>query len=310
MFEERLEVFPAEVSSISHSPGSFDAVIKALIKERDDVQSQVKEQACTIEQLERRVYARVAADAQLPVDVVRRLNRLESDCLNLRKENAKLHDNLKAAESETATLRDTISEKAQKAKGALKKTKNAKEVASKEETKAKNAVHERQQLLKSQREMKEERNHARRARAEQEKITEDLRAELKLEQSGRPHLRDTEGSRSNVTTLVIPIELKINRADHMRTLSRLRFHQQYFLTTVQGWHETWTTRAQEGDDDGQEGYADDSEVDGLDYEDKEDKLYGGMVEGGEMMTDAEHDGWRSMKGLEAVCRNAQARYGN
>jgi chromosome segregation ATPase len=303
LFEERLEAFPAEPASVSHTPGSAKAVIRALIKERDEAQAQVKEHATTIEHLENRIYKKVEADQELSVDVVRRLHRLETDVQNLRKENARLHDNLKAAESETATLRDTISEKAQKVKGALKKSKNAKEVAGKEEQKAKDAVNERTQLLKSQKEMRKERNDALANLAEQQKIAEDLRAELKLEQSGHPHLRDTEGSRSNCTTLVVPLEFKIKRADHMKTLPRLWYRQKYFLHTALIWHQAWATREEE-DAEEEDGYATGSEED-----EEEDKLCRGMVEGG-VMTGAEHDGWRSMKGIEAVCRKAEGRYGS
>lgn len=307
LFEERLEVFPADLSSISQHPGSVDAVIRSLIKERDDAQAQVKEHASTIDQLERRVYAKAAAGTELPVDVVRRLNKLETECQNLRKENAKLHDNLKAAECETVTLRDNISEKAQKVKGAQKKTKAAKEVAGKKEEKAKNAVQERQMLQKSQREMKKERDTTTRALAEQEKIAQVLRDELALEQSGKPHLRDTEGSQSSFTTLVIPIELRIARANHMKTLSKLRFSQKYFLQMAREWHEMWTTRPIEDDAETEE-YVDDYEEELSAMCDKEDKLYGGMVEGGDMMTGAEHDGWRSMKGVQATCRKAEDQY--
>jgi hypothetical protein len=215
---------------------------------------------------------------------------------------------LKAAESETATLRDTISEKAQKVKGALKKSKNAKEVAGKEEQKAKDAVNERTQLLKSQKEMRKERNDALANLAEQQKIAEDLRAELKLEQSGHPHLRDTEGSRSNCTTLVVPLEFRTKRADHMKMLSRLRYRRKYFLHMALGWHVAWTTREDEDAEEEEDGYATGDEEEDLDDE-EEDKLYGGMVEGG-VMTGAEHDGRRSMKGIEAVCRKAEAKYGS
>jgi len=310
LFEERLEVFPAEPASVAHSPGSTAAITQAFIKERDDAQGQVKEQAKTIEKLGHHVY-KVEADAQLPVEDKRRLDRLKIDCQNLRKENARLFENLRAAESETATLRDNIAEKAQKVKGALKKTKNAKEVASKEEEKAKNAMHDMKRQVEEARKMRKDCNAARAALEAQQKITEDLRAELKLEQSGKPHLRDTEGSRSDFTTLVVPLELRIHRADHMKTLSRLRFRRKYFLHMAQSWHETWTTRQEEQDkeEDHEGEYATESEENALDDE-SENKLYGGMVEGGDMMTGAEHDGWRSMKGIKAVCRDAQARYGS
>lgn len=127
LFEERLEVFPAEPSSVLSSKGHATGAIKSLIKERDTLQMQVSEQAETIKTLEHRIYSNMSPDAQLPVEVVRRLHLLENDYQRLRKENVKLNENLRAAESEAAILRDTVADKSQKVKGAMKKTKNAKE---------------------------------------------------------------------------------------------------------------------------------------------------------------------------------------
>jgi chromosome segregation ATPase len=308
LFEERLEAFPAEPASVLHSTHSHvEAVVRSLVKERDELQAQVMEHTNTIEHLERRIYAKVATDVQLPVDIVRRLNRLEKDCQQLRDQNTRLSDNLKAAESETATLRDTIAEKSHKMKGANKKTKNAKDVAVKVEEKAKDAVNDKQRHLASERKMRKERNDAQAALAKEEKIAEDLREKLKIEQSGRPHLRDTEGSKSNHTTVVIPIEFRIRRIDFYRTMTRLRSSPDYLVRVVQEWYEKWTAEREDENEDGDEEYAEDYEGDDVDDE-YEHKLYGGMVEGGNMMTGAEHDGWRSMRGLEKVCRNAHAQY--
>jgi chromosome segregation ATPase len=306
LFEERLEVFPAEPSSILHPAGHADAVIMALIKERDDLQAKLEDHVKTIDQLERRIYSKIAPDALLPADVVRRLHRLETESHNLRKENATIKDNLRAAESETATLRDTITEQAQKAKGASKKTKNAKEVAGKVEEKAKDAVNDKQRRLASERKMRKERNDALAALSEQEKTTEDLRGELAKEQSGKPYLRDTEGPKSNITTLVVPMEFKIRRLDHMKTLTRLRSRQKYFISMAQQWHETWIAMERENDEDGEE--SEGEYVEDYMEDEEQDMLYGDMVEGGDMMTGAEHDGWRSMRGLEAACRNVEDRY--
>jgi chromosome segregation ATPase len=320
LFEERLEVFPADVSSVAHSPSSADVVIRAIIKERDDAQALVKQHATAIAQLEHRIYSKVAPDADLPVEIVRRLHRLETECQNLRKETTTLRDNLKAAESEAATLQESISVKAQKVKGALKVSKKAKEVAGKEEEKAKSAASDKKRHLEAERKQRKECSEALRKLEAQIKITEDLRAELEREQSGYPHLRDTEGSRSNFTTLVVPLEFRIKRTDHMRMLSRLRFRPKYFLHEAHKWHQAWMTRLQEDDaeEDEKEEYAMESDVDedGDEQNDDEqnddggDKLYGGMVDGGEIMTGAEHDGWRSVKGIQAVCRTAEARYGS
>jgi chromosome segregation ATPase len=308
LFEERLEAFPADPASVLHSvPSHIEAVIKSLVKERDELQTQVKTHESTIEHLERRVYAKVAADSELPVHVVRRLNRLEKDCQYLRDQNTRLRENLTAAESETATLRDTIADKSQKMKGANKKTKNAKEVAVKVEEKAKDAQNDKQRHLASERKMRKERNDALAALAKEEKIAQDLREKLKIEQSDRPHLRDTEGSKSNLTTVIIPVEVRIRRIDYYRTLRRLRSSPGYLTHVVQEWHMNWMAKQEEENGEENDEYDEDYEGDN-DYEEYEDKLYGGMVEGGDMMTGAEHDSWRSMKGLEKACRNAHAQY--
>ncbi|KAF1921358.1 NO signaling/Golgi transport ligand-binding domain-containing protein [Ampelomyces quisqualis] len=305
LFEERLEVFPTEPSSVLHATNSHvEAVIKSLVKERDDLQVQAREQASTIEQLERRIYTKVAADAQLPVDVVRRLQRLENDCQHLRSQNAKLNENLKAAESETATLRNTIAEKAQKMKGANKKTKNAKEVAVRVEEKAKDAVNDKQRHLASERKMKKERNDALMELSAERKIAEGLRTELKIEQSGKPHLRETEGSKSNFTTVVVPIEFRIRRQDYYRTIRRLRVNHNFLIDRMQEWHGKWLEKLNEENEEEEEeeedgGYPEDSGEDGSLYGD-DGMLYGGMLEGGNIMTGAEHDSWRSMRGLEQI----------
>jgi phage shock protein A len=309
LFEERLEAFPAEPASVLHSaPSHVEAVINSLVKERDELQMQVKNHESTIEHLERRVYAKVATDSGLPVDVIRRLSRLEKDCRYLRDQNTRLRENLTAAESETATLRDTIAETSQKMKGANKKTKNAKQVAVKVEEKAKDAQNDKQRHLASERKMRKERNDVLAALAKEEKIAQDLRDKLKVEHSGRPHLRDTEGSKSNLTTVIIPVEVRIRRIDYYRTLRRLRSSPGYLNHVVQEWHVKWT--ADKEDEDGDENR--DTEYEDYegneDYEEYEDKLHSGMVEGGDMIMGAEHDSWRSMKGLEEVCRKAHAQY--
>ncbi|KAL5119980.1 Trafficking protein particle complex subunit 31 [Pleosporales sp. CAS-2024a] len=316
LFQDHLEVFPAD-SAAAHYPtaAQFQSIVRPLIRERDRLQAQVKEQASTIETLERWLYTKVASHAELPVHVVRRLHLLENQCQQLKDRNAQLSDNLRAAESETATLRDTVAEKSQKVKGASKKVKNAKETAGKEEEKAKGAINDKQRHLASERKMRTERNDALAALATERKIIEDLRAELQVEKSGVPHLRETEGSMSNFTTLVVPIEFKIRRIDHYRTMRRLRSSPDYLLARMQEWHENWRVKhhdessAEQDDYNEEDDDEDEEEEDGYELADKhEDKLYGGMVEDGGMMTGAEHDSWRSMKGIKKACRNAEGRY--
>lgn len=76
---------------------------------------------------------------------------------------------------------------------------------------------------------------------------------------------------------------------------------------MQEWHGKWLEMMEaESQEEGEE-YAGGTDEDELDDR-GEDSLYDGMVERGDMMTGPEHDGWRSMRGLEQVCRNAQAQY--
>jgi chromosome segregation ATPase len=301
LFEERLEVFPAEPSSALHATaGHAEAVIKSLIKQRDDWEAQAKEYATEKEDLQRRLYAKLADQSDLPTNIVRRLHRLENDCQRLRVENTKLHENLKAAESETTGLRDKIVDQTQKVKGANKKTKNAKEVAGKVEEKAQDAMSDKKRHLESERKMRKEKNDALAALQEQSKLAEDLRAELSIERSGKPHLRETEGTDSNFTTVVIPMEFFIRRAHYPMLLEILESNRINYVDRAKEWYERWAFVNKE----------EVVKVVGANYVDDEsmDKLYGGMIEGGLMMTGAEHDSWRSMKGLEAICRNAHARH--
>lgn len=304
LLDERLKVFPADASSITHSPSSISTVIHTLIKKREDALTQAKEHAATIDKLSRRIYSEAAPDATLSAEVVQRIQRLENECQNLRKEKVRLRENLNAAEKEAVTLQESVSAKAQKVKGALKTSK------------AKNAASDKKRHLDAERRQRKECSNALKELARQAKITEDLRAEVEMERSDYPHLRDTEGRRSNFTVLVVPEEMRIKRAEHMKTLSKLRFRHKSFLHEAHKWHQAWMTRlAEEDADEGEEEmYASESDEDGngdgdeVD-DDGGDKLYGGMVEGGDMMTGAEYDGWRSMKGIQAVCRTAEARYG-
>jgi hypothetical protein len=67
LFEERLEAFPAEPASVLQStPSHVEAVIRSLVKERGELQAQVKDHTNTIEHLERRIYVKVAAMLSFP----------------------------------------------------------------------------------------------------------------------------------------------------------------------------------------------------------------------------------------------------
>ncbi|KAH6373451.1 hypothetical protein HBI34_080550 [Parastagonospora nodorum] len=285
LFEERLEVFPAESLTVASSKsGRAEDLIKALMREREDLQAQVQEQAATIEQLTRRLHPKPHSNALEQTETVNRLYRLEHENDVLRKEKDKLNENLRAAECETATLRSRLEDKSQKVKGANKKTKNAKQVAEKEGEKAKDAVQDKQRCAKAEKQMKQQRNEAKAALQEQLKAVDDLRSELAIERSGIIHLRETEGTHSDLTTVVIP----------WSSSSGVK-------TTAKEWYEKWKVGQEEEEV---------RQVVGANYldDEKKDKLYGDMIEAGFMATGAEHDGWRSIKGLKQICRNAEAAY--
>jgi hypothetical protein len=214
--------------------------------------------------------------------------------------NTKLSDNSMAAESDTATLRDKLVDQAQEVKGANKKTKNANQVAEKEEGKAQGAMQDKRRHLDSERKMRKEKNDALAALQVERKIAGDLRAELSIERSGKPHLCGTEGTNSNDTTVIIPMEFLIRREHYPMIADILESNCISYTDRATEWYKQWKTLNKE----------EVARVVGANYidEDKQDKLYGGMVEDGFMMTGAEHAGRRSMKALEAVCRNARVRH--
>ncbi|ORY17153.1 hypothetical protein BCR34DRAFT_661114 [Clohesyomyces aquaticus] len=148
-------------------------------------------------------------------DIAARLNRLEFENQRLRSENAELQEKYGKAERENAVLFYENVSQSKKLKGANKKVEKAKVVVVKEEEKAKHAVNDKNHRLASERKMRKERNDALAAFQEQKKISGDLRAQLMVEQSGHPHLRDN-GNTEDVTTLVIPVEVEIHRADFIK----------------------------------------------------------------------------------------------
>ncbi|KAH5423538.1 hypothetical protein HBI23_199860 [Parastagonospora nodorum] len=292
LFEERLEVFPAESLTVASSKsGRAEDLIKALMREREDLQAQVQEQAATIEQLTRRLHPKPHSNALEQTETLNRLYRLEHENDVLRKEKDKLNENLRAAECETATLRSRLEDKSQKVKGANKKTKNAKQVAEKEGEKAKDAVQDKQRCAKAEKQMKQQRNEAKAALQEQLKAVDDLRSELATEQSGIIHLRETEGTHSDLTTVVIPMEFLIRRQDYVHVQDTLESNRISYVDRAKEWYEKWKVGQEEEEV---------RQVVGANYlnDEKKDKLYGDMIEAGFMATGAEHDGWRSMKGLK------------
>jgi chromosome segregation ATPase len=276
------------------------AIITSLSKERDVWKARAENQEVTIAELDRRV-SKDLAKSDLPTDVVRRLNRLESEITRLRSENSHLKEHLQATEYEKVNLSNQNDGKAKKLKGANKKVKNAKEVAGKEEDKAKDAVGDKQRHLASERKMKKERNDALAALREQEKINADLQVELDIERQGAPHMRGVATDPNN-TIAVIPIEFEIRRIDVQPTMMTLEANQMQITENFKRWYKEWKKPKEAV-----------KKVVGANYLDDEKrkaKIYEDMIEmpDGYMETGAEHDGWRSKRAMEAVCRHAEARY--
>lgn len=264
LFQERMEVFPpvasasprdtctkSETTTKTHLASSnIDShvkdMIQSLIGERNQWQAQAKEYGKMNKDLERRIYdKRVLQKENQPLDVVRRMDRLQIENSRLQTELAHLKENLKAAECENTTLCDENAGQIRKLKGANKKMKNAKEVAGKEEAKAKNAMHDKQQRVSSERRMKKERNDALAMCEEQKKMNEKLRAELEIECSGRPHLRASETGTDEVAA-IIPVEIWICREDFRTLLTAFESYQTSMTDRINGWYGAWKKAKKEG----------------------------------------------------------------
>jgi chromosome segregation ATPase len=277
------------------------AMIANLNQQCEYWKTQAKERGNTIEELDRKT-SKNSAGSGLPADAVRRLNHLESEVTRLLSENAQLKDTLKTIEYENVNLDNKNEDKTRKLKGANKKVKKAKDVAGKEDEKAKDAQSDKQRHLASERKMKKERGDALAALQNQTKLNGDLRAELEIEQSGAPHMRDT-ATDSNNTLAVVPIQLEIRRTDVQSIMRVLEWHQMNLTERFKEWYKERKVSATEVRKVvGSEGVDDEKK--------KLEKLYVDMVEmpDGYMETAAEHDGWRSKRAVQAVCRRAEARH--
>jgi hypothetical protein len=289
-----------EVVAKESEDADVRAVIASLSRERDAWKARAEQQELVIAELDRRV-SKDLAKADLPADVVRRLNHLESETTRLRSDNRRLKLELQATEHENVNLGNWNEGKARKLKGANKKVINAKEVAGKEEERAKDAVGSKQRHLASERKMKKERNDTLAALQKEEKISADLRAELEVEQSGAPHIRDA-ASNPNNTIAVIPIEFEIRHVDVQPTLMFLEAKQMQIIRNFKTWYKEWKKPKLEVKKVVGANYMDD--------EKKRAKIYEDLIKmpDGYMETAAEHDGWRSKRALEEVCRHVETRY--
>jgi chromosome segregation ATPase len=281
--------------------------IKDLLRERGEWQAQAEKYVTAYEELERRVYKNAIADADLPQEIVRRLNRLENVTTQYQAENKDLREKLNAVEYELAVRESEITGQKNRLKGAGKKVRNAKDVAGKQEEKAKTAVNDKQLRIASERKMKQERDQAAKKAQSLEKLCDDLQTNLDVERSGRPHLRKGDTA-SETTTAVIPIELSICREDFLKLSAIFDSNQMSVTDQLQRWYEEWKKPKEEI-----------RQVVGASYNcNKEngktaidlEKLYADMVElvDGQQQTGAEHDGPRSKHSLEKICRKAEDRH--
>jgi chromosome segregation ATPase len=289
-----------EVVAKESEDADVRAIIASLSRERDAWKARAEQQDLVIAELDRRV-SKDLAKTDLPADVVRRLNRLESETTRLWSDNSRLKLELQATEHENVNLGNQNDGKARKLKGANKKVINAKEVAGKEEERAKDAIGDKQRHLASERKMKKERNDVLAALQKEEKISADLRAELEVEQSGAPHMRDAASDPNN-TIAVIPIEFEIRRVDVQPILMFLEANQMQITENFKTWYTEWKKPKLEVKKVVGANYMDD--------EKKRAKICEDLIEmpNGYMETAAEHDGWRSKHALEEVCCHAEARY--
>ncbi|CAA9959452.1 SCP-1 multi-domain protein [Pyrenophora teres f. maculata] len=260
---------------------------------------QAEQQAKMIADLDRRTSKRAAAD--LSDDTVRRINRFESEVARLRSENSQLKETLKTIEYEKVKLENQNDGKGRKLKGANKKVKNAKEVAGKEEERAKGAIGDKQRHLTSERKMKKERDQAQAAFQEQKKINGDLLEKLEVEQSGMPFMRDAAADPNN-TVAVVPIQFDIRRIGVQPIMEELKWHQMNIKEKFEAWYKQRMKPKEEIRRVVGATYVEDDK--------KKARIYGDMVEipDGYMENGAEHDGWRSKRSAESVCRRAEARH--
>lgn len=210
---------------------------------------------------------------------------------------------LRVANSEKATLGHDNENKASKLKGANKKVKNAKEVAVKEGEKAKDAIQNKNQRLNSERKMKDERNKALADLQKEKKLTEELKAQLETERSGKPHMRDTS-SNNDIVTAVVSICFDVRRVDFRSILPILIKNQMSLEEKFTLLYEAYKEPLESEVTVVGANYVEDEE------QRKKDRLYEDMIEmpNGFMETAAEHDGRCSKRSLEAICRHTQARY--
>jgi hypothetical protein len=287
--------------------------LQALIDERDEWKLKAEKNADFIDKLQKRQHMKIRNDPDFARDAASRLNALERENRRLQSETKELRDKLKESEGENILLTHETNDKSNKLHGANKKAQKEKNVARKEKEKAKSALHGKNERLKAEKNWRKERNDAMGALEEQKKINAQLQEQLDIEKSGYSHLREN-GTDSDYTTVVIPIEFRIHRGDYLRLKMTFDANRTKLTTQFRGWYERWRKPKN-----------DNVKVVGADYMKAkggkkihdEGNMYNDICAFGEAngadnipQTGAEHDDWRSQRGLRDFCRNVQANYNN
>jgi hypothetical protein len=296
---------------------NFDILAATAVQDKNDVLiREVKKWKAKAEEYERsnqRLYQKLSGTYQeqsdIPAELTARLRKTDRENQRLRSEITELKEKFEEVERENLLLCEENVGKSRKLKGANKKVRNAKDVAGKEEEKAKSAVHEKIQRQTTERKMKLERNEALAELQKYKKMSEDLEAELKIERAGYPHLRE-DGVENDYTTVVVPVEFKIHRGDFRKLAMMLDSNRMKIVDGFKRWYKEWKKPKVE-----------EVKVIGAEYvDDKKEKFKIGIDISDDMNefsrdsrileTGAEHDGWRSKRGLEAICREAQVKANN
>ncbi|KAF2678532.1 hypothetical protein K458DRAFT_348231, partial [Lentithecium fluviatile CBS 122367] len=279
--------------------GLLEERIMELTKERNQWKTLAEDSVVRIGVLEKRIASKSASAPPLDPDVVSRLNRLEQENRQLLSKNLNLEEEVCDLKREKALLCDDNKGKSRKLKGASKKVKNAKDVAVKEKEKADDAVHERNLRLKSERDSRKELKAEKGKVANCEKTIANLEADLHIERSGRPHLRN-DGSNADETVVAFSVEFRIYRQHFPKLKGMLECKRMVTTEELVNWYGQWKKPQDEKVTIVGATYIESKKngIAGDTYGDDHDQLKDCP------QTGVEHDGWRSKRGLEAICRQA------
>jgi DNA repair exonuclease SbcCD ATPase subunit len=279
------------------TPGLFEDLVSDLKKERDQWKTLAEEQTARVNVLEKRIAAKSAAALPADSDVVARLNRLEQENRQNKSKNHKLEEEIRDLTRSQSVLHEANDGKSRQLRGASKKVKNAKDVAVKEKEKADDAFQQKQMRLKSEREIRKELKDEKGKVSMCQKEIESLQAKLHIETTGYPHIRD-DGTTGNEATVAFTVQFLIYRQHFQELRMMLESNRMKMTDKLVEWYDQW--KKPEEAKDG---------VVGANYVHSRKSQTDMFEDGLEVLqeypqTGAEHDGWRSKRALEAVCRQA------